>query len=66
LGLYGVLLLSVKLCGIGDCGVMGAVLQAAGIIVDGSPVPLGSAATHEPTAVSKTLWARWKSLEETL
>jgi hypothetical protein len=30
-------------------------------ILDGSPVPLGSTATHEPTGVSKILWGRWKS-----
>jgi hypothetical protein len=26
--------------------------------IDGSPVPLGSTATHETTRVSKTLWIR--------
>jgi IS605 OrfB family transposase len=34
--------------------------------VDGSPVPLGSTATHDPTEIPKSLWARWKSLDETL
>ena len=33
--------------------------------VDGSPVPLGSTATHDPTRVPKPVWARWKSLEVT-
>jgi len=32
------------------------------LFVDGSPVPLGSTAAHEPTWVPKALWARWKSL----
>jgi hypothetical protein len=31
------------------------------LALDGSPVPLGSTATHEPTGVSKILWGRWKS-----
>ncbi|MCC6053581.1 MAG: hypothetical protein LM569_05230, partial [Desulfurococcaceae archaeon] len=30
-----------------------------------SPVPLGSTATHDPTGIPKSLWARWKSLDET-
>jgi IS605 OrfB family transposase len=37
-----------------------------GLRVDGSPVPLGSTATHDPTAVARALWARRKSLDETL
>jgi IS605 OrfB family transposase len=37
-----------------------------GLKVDGSPVPLGSTATHDPTGIPKPLWARWKSLDETL
>jgi len=37
----------------------------AGINVDGSPVPLGSTATHDPIEITKALWARWKSLETT-
>jgi IS605 OrfB family transposase len=37
-----------------------------GLRVDGSPVPLGSTATHDPTGIPKPLWARWKSLGETL
>ncbi|MDT7888146.1 MAG: hypothetical protein RQ885_04120 [Desulfurococcales archaeon] len=32
--------------------------------IDGSPVPLDSTATHETTGVSKTLWGRWKSLND--
>jgi len=34
------------------------------IIVDGSPVPLGSTATHDPTGIPKALWTRWKSLPQ--
>jgi len=37
-----------------------------GSTLDGSPVPLGSTATHEPTGIPKSLWTRWKSLEVTL
>ena len=37
-----------------------------GLRVDGSPLPLGSTVTHDPTAVTRALWARWKSLDETL
>ena len=37
-----------------------------GLKVDGSPVPLGSTAAHDPTAVARALWARRKSLGETL
>ena len=33
--------------------------------LDGSPVPLGSTATHDPIRVPKPVWARWKSLEVT-
>ena len=32
--------------------------------LDGSPVPLGSTATYETAGVSKTLWGRWKSLDD--
>jgi hypothetical protein len=32
--------------------------------LDGSPVPLGSTATHEPIGISKTLRGRWKSLDD--
>jgi IS605 OrfB family transposase len=34
-----------------------------GLVVDRSPMPLGSTATHDPTVVTRALWARWKSLE---
>jgi IS605 OrfB family transposase len=37
-----------------------------GLNLDGSPIPLGSTATHDPTGISKSLWARWKSLDKTL
>jgi hypothetical protein len=30
-------------------------------ILDGSPVPLGSTATHEPIEILRSLWGRWKS-----
>jgi IS605 OrfB family transposase len=36
-----------------------------GLNLDGSPVPLGSTAAHDPTAVTRALWARWKSLDAT-
>jgi IS605 OrfB family transposase len=36
-----------------------------GLKVDGSPVPLGSTATHDPIVVARALWARWKSLGAT-
>ena len=36
-----------------------------GLSIDGSPVPLGSTAAHEPIALPKGLWARWKSLPQT-
>ncbi len=32
-------------------------------LLDGSPVPLGSTATHDPITLPKGLWMRWKSLE---
>jgi IS605 OrfB family transposase len=34
-----------------------------GLSLDGSPIPLGSTATHDPTGIPKSLWARWKSLD---
>ena len=37
----------------------------AGLNVDGSLVPLGSTATHDPIGIPKTLWARWNSLGAT-
>jgi hypothetical protein len=32
--------------------------------LDGSPVPLGSTATHEPIGISMSLWGRWKSPDD--
>jgi IS605 OrfB family transposase len=32
-------------------------------ILDGSPTPLGSTATHEPIEIPRSLWGRWKSLD---
>ena len=32
--------------------------------LDGSPVPLGSTATHEPIEIPRSLWGRWKSLDD--
>ncbi|MEM4592472.1 MAG: zinc ribbon domain-containing protein [Sulfolobales archaeon] len=34
-----------------------------GLKLDGSPVPLGSTATHEPIQIPSSVWARWKSLD---
>ncbi|MEM4621875.1 MAG: hypothetical protein QW130_04290, partial [Sulfolobales archaeon] len=34
-----------------------------GLELDGSPVPLGSTATHEPIQIPISVWARWKSLD---
>jgi len=31
--------------------------------LDGSPVPLGSTAAHEPIGIDKSLWARQNSLD---
>jgi len=47
-------------------GDVSSALSLGGLKVDGSPVPLGSTATHEPTGIPKSLWARWKPLDETL
>jgi IS605 OrfB family transposase len=33
-------------------------------ILDGSTVPLGSTATHEPIEIPRSLWGRWKSLDD--
>jgi hypothetical protein len=35
-----------------------------GIALDGSPMPLGSTATHEPIEIPRSLWGRWKSLDD--
>jgi hypothetical protein len=32
--------------------------------IDGSPIPLGSTATHEPIEIPRSLWGRWKSLDD--
>jgi hypothetical protein len=32
--------------------------------VDGSPMPLGSTATYEPIEIPRSLWGRWKSLDD--
>jgi transposase, IS605 OrfB family, central region len=32
------------------------------VAVDGGPVPLGPTAAHEPIRISRSLWARWRSL----
>jgi len=32
----------------------------ARLAVDGSPVPLGSTAAHDPTPIAREAWARWK------
>ena len=32
--------------------------------IDGSPMPLGSTATHEPIEIPRSLWRRWKSLDD--
>ncbi|MEM1778807.1 MAG: hypothetical protein QXU96_05580, partial [Ignisphaera sp.] len=34
-----------------------------GLELDGSPVPLGSTATHEPIQILVSVWMRWKSLD---
>jgi hypothetical protein len=31
--------------------------------IDGNPMPLGSTATHEPIEIPRSLWGRWKSLD---
>jgi len=34
-----------------------------GLALDGSPVLLGSTATHDPALIPREVWARWKSLD---
>jgi len=41
----------------------GTAPSPAGPPVDGSPVPLGSTATHNPTSIAREAWVRWKPLE---
>jgi hypothetical protein len=33
-------------------------------ILDGSSMPLGSTATYEPIEIPRSLWGRWKSLDD--
>jgi len=40
--------------------------RAQELSVNGSPVPLGSTAAHEPIRISRSVWARWKSLPQTV
>jgi len=40
-------------------------LSLGGLGVDGSHVPFGSTATHDPTGIPKSLWARRKPLDAT-
>ncbi len=35
-----------------------------GVSSDGGPVPLGSTATGEPVEIPRSLWGRWKSLDD--
>ncbi|MEM1611570.1 MAG: hypothetical protein QXQ57_08015 [Sulfolobales archaeon] len=37
-----------------------------GPTLDGSPMPFGSTATHEPIGIPRSLWARWNSLGATM
>ena len=41
----------------------GSAPSPLGVSLDGSPIPLGSTATHEPTEGSNPREGRWKSLE---
>ena len=41
----------------------GTAPSPGGLNLDGSPVPLGSTATHDPTLITHEVWARWKSLD---
>jgi hypothetical protein len=34
------------------------------LALDGSPIPLGSTATHEPIEIPRSLWERWRSLDD--
>ena len=38
--------------------------EVLGIALDGSPMPLGSTATYEPIGIPRSLWGRWKSLDD--
>ncbi|MEM1710626.1 MAG: transposase [Sulfolobales archaeon] len=37
-----------------------------GLKLDGSPMPLGSTATHEPIQIPISVWVKWKSLDTTM
>jgi len=41
----------------------GNALSCPGFKLDGSHVPFGSTATHEPTRIPGSAWTRWKSLD---
>jgi putative transposase len=43
----------------------GSAQKGFGVSSDGSPVPLGSTATHEPIEIPRSLWGRWKSPDAT-
>jgi IS605 OrfB family transposase len=43
----------------------GSALSLGGLNLDGSPVPLGSTAAHDPTLIAHGVWARWRSLDAT-
>ena len=44
----------------------GSTQKGFGVLsIDGSPVPLGSTATHEPIEIPRSLWGRWKSPDAT-
>ena len=44
----------------------GSAQKGFGVLgIDGSPMPLGSTATHEPIEIPRSLWGRWKSLDAT-
>jgi putative transposase len=43
----------------------GSAQKGFGVLgIDGSPVPLGSTATSEPIEIPRSLWGRWKSLDD--
>jgi hypothetical protein len=62
-GVYKPLGLTVLL--VARLGDVSPALSLGGLKVDGSPVPLGSTATHDPTGIPKSLWARRKPLDKT-
>jgi len=43
---------------------VGSAQKGFGVLgIDGSPFPLGSTATSEPIEIPRSLWGRWKSLD---